>query len=155
MAHGYRFPYLVWLGHRAWNNASRTDPFEVFVYNDDEDDPDDRAWMDEINTEPDDGNYSRATVNFGANNVASYNKEVGIEFGDVLFDITNTTGRVDSFGIAAELEYFSGMGRDNTYSPGEMVEVFVGSGPLEEPIVLDDYSGDWTVETGTSLAPLY
>lgn len=155
MAHGYRFPYLVWSGHRNWNSASRGSEFSVFLYDDEADDPDQDAWMDAIDTEPTDGNYTRQSFTWGGHSVDSYSTEVGVYFGDVTYDITNTTGEVDSFGLVATLEYFNGMGRDSTYSPGDMVDVFIGSGPLEERVDLSKHSGNWTVEAGATLTAMY
>lgn len=155
MTYGYKQPFLVWLGQRAWTQADRGASFEIFLYSDDEDDPGEGAWMDSITTEPSAGNYTRASVDFGGFETYIYKKEVGTEFGEVSFDLSGESRDVDSYGIVAPLEYFSGMGRESVHTEGDLVDVFVASAPLDQTVDLSHHSGEYSMDVGAALVPMY
>ena len=141
MAHGYTVAYLDWAANRLWNDADRPDEFEVFLFNDDEDEPDllvesDLGWLE---TEPD--GLGRATFEFGEVGTEEDNGRVFAQFGDAEFDLDGVEGTVDSLGIAFEYD-------------GD--DLFVGTGPLEEEIDLGDYTDpSWAVDAGAALYSMF
>lgn len=164
MAWGYRQDYLIWLAERAWRDASRDgDYFEVFLYDDAEDDPGYEATIDDITSEPDDGDYEREQFPWGSGFVEvdeDAQTEVNAEFGDAEFDLTDTTGTVDSIGIVASLQYFPPMNIDepDDYEAGENEEVFVdilvSTAPLDDSYDLDEYTDTWEMAVGATLKPM-
>lgn len=82
------------------DQITRDTTLEVLLYDDGVDTLDDTSDVADITTEPSDGNYARQTVTLDGTDVSLsvQNGELRARY-EVTFDVTNTTGTIDSVGV--------------------------------------------------------
>lgn len=79
---------------------------DVGLYDDSTDSLTESNDIGDITTEPSDGNYSRQTINLDDSNditIAQVNGDIDISY-DVTFDVTDTTGTVDSVFVVVNFQ---------------------------------------------------
>lgn len=108
MPNGFSYAHCLWLGAHAYTgDLAKPTTFDVLLYDDSEDNLNFDDDLSAITTEPTDGNYSRATLEFPADlemKMDETNRYVHIEPIGVTFDFEGTTGEVDYAGIVWETQ---------------------------------------------------
>lgn len=140
MSYGPTHSHCEWLTSYAYaDEVSRPASFEVLLYDDSVDDLGYHGDLADITTEPSDGSYTRATLNFPA--------DIGVVLHDLYaaakpigatFNFQGVTGEVDSVGVAWEAQ----LNDDSAATKHLMVRQ-----ELTERQILDDIEGTYTVET--------
>jgi hypothetical protein len=149
MTHGYTHAGLEWREKMLWTaDVERPNEMHILLYNDDEDKITAADDLEDITTEPDDGNYERATLLLGTGSDIDVTPPAGdsefpetepvtAELGEVEFDVTDTSGVVDSWGAVLEFE---------TEDDDSRRDHLVIRGQLDQTIDLHDWSGTQTLE---------
>lgn len=108
MPFGYTAAHCEWLAKYAYSNSvGRPSTFEVLLYDDSVDELGFHDDLTDISSEPDDGNYQRATLSFPGDVMVSMDdRGSSVVPISATFDFQGVTGEVDSVGIAwqAQLE---------------------------------------------------
>jgi len=99
--------------------------FTVGLYNDSTDAISDANDLADITTEPSDGNYARQSAAF---NAADISGDWGIQNGSTItFDVTNTTGTVDSYFIVVNFQATDtgdGSATDHLFATGSLSQSY-------------------------------
>lgn len=144
MPYGYTHAHCEWLASYAYaDEVGRPSSFEVLLYDDETDELGFTADLADIETEPSDGSYERATLSFPSDIGVVLNPQwVAAKPLDATFNMQGVTGRVDSVGIAWEAELYE----DDAPTTHLMVRQ-----ELDEPRHLDEIEGTYPVEAAWQL----
>ena len=128
----------------VWTPSEITRPsnLEVLLFDNSEDDLTDSSDVEDIETEPTDGNYTRQTVSFDSDgfSILTEDSDSVADMIDITFDVINTTGDVDAFAVIGEFE-------SDRAGDTEPQEHIIFAGGLDQSYPLDK-SDELTVENG-------
>lgn len=119
----------------VWKTAFRQDRInsrdtgiDVLLYNDSTDSLDDTSDLADISTEPNDGNYTRQTLTLDSTDLSLQVASGDIRVtGSVTFDVLNTTGSVDAWGVVVDVESDI-VGSDTAQNPHLLASATFGTG---------------------------
>jgi len=87
------------------DQITRDTTLEVLVFDDSTDSTSDTSDIGDITTEPTDGNYTRQTITLDSSDVSLSQSSGDIRAAaTVSFDVTNTTGTVDAYGVVVDFQ---------------------------------------------------
>lgn len=116
-----------WENKRAYrsDDLEGSNELEIALYDDSTDDLEDADDVDDITTEPDDGNYERQIITIDSNDIELTNR--GMTF-LTTFDTEDTTGVIDSVAIIVVFESDD----DDSPEPHLLTTIPIGSAELDD-----------------------
>lgn len=153
MPNGYTYAHLEWLARRAYADAPQPQQFEIMLYDDDTDNVGFDDDLEDIETEPSDGNYSRVALEFPYDLTIKASKSSGYmdvaPSPTVTFDFEGVSGEVDSAGIVWKATLSDD---DETYGPYSHL---MARCELDERYVLSNLSREYQLEPSWQLHTLF
>ena len=148
MSNGYTMSHMEWLAYWGYSNSIvRPDQFHVLLYDDEVDELTAQSDIEDITSEPESGNYERATLAFPADTKITVNEHyVQIDPVTAVFDFAGVTETVSHAGVVWEAEL---------QGDEERRDHLMVRNELDERMDLTRIRGRYEVEVPWQLHPLF